>query len=186
MGIQKVPIKTTYYVHLALINLISILLHELGHALAVILAGGRLVSYELVRIIPEPSFIHNFYALLGGPIVTAMLCFLATYQFFKDRTNSAKWLAAIFSNFGPLISLMIYLLAGPNQDELYIFIHEMKMPPLLFFSIYLALFSFPLAILINAPRLSARKKVAFYLNNIAIILSEIALLSVLNRLIFGR
>jgi hypothetical protein len=182
-SLPKVEIKKRYFPSLILILLFSILLHEFGHALAIIIKGGRITSYELTNVWTEPQLSGDLLYILGGPIVTSLLCFLATYKIFDDENNSDLWLATIFSNLRPLILLMLYIKSGVPQDEMWL-VEQMKFSIPAFFILYFLVFSLPIVILVKAPRLPADKKIAFYLYNIAIILAGIAVLNTLDKLFF--
>lgn len=181
--IPRVRIRRRYYLYLFLINLLSVFLHEFGHALAIIIKGGKILSYQLITVIAEPRFYDDSFLLLGGPLLTSIICFFATYKIFVDRKNSEIWLATMFSNFRPLVSLILYIISD-QQDESYVLITQLKIPPLISFSLLFLIFSLPLLVLIKAPELPPDKKIIFYLNNIAIILPEILFLNILNRIIF--
>jgi hypothetical protein len=183
MKFPKISIKKGYFIYLLTITIVSLLLHEVGHALAILAAGGRIISYELIRVKPDPNFpTDNPFIPLGGAVVTSLVCFFATYKIFEDKNNSNIWLATIFSNFRPLILLILYLAYTP-QDEI-IVINQFKIHPVVFFVSYFLIFSLPLLVLIKSPKLPPGKKIVFYLYNIAIIILVINILSTLNAIIF--
>jgi hypothetical protein len=179
--IPKVNIEKRYFVYLFFIVFLSTLLHEWGHAITAIILGGKIVSYQLVRVIADPVTGNNPLFLLGGPLVTLLICYFATYQFFKDRNNADLWLATIFANFSPLV-ILLYIFSW-MQDEL-VAAYILKIPPVLFFFIYLIIFSFPLLVLIKAPKMSRRKKILFYLYSMVILVAELNLFVIINEAIF--
>jgi len=181
--IPKVSIEKRYFVYLFFIIFLSILLHEWGHVITAIILGRKIVSYQLVRVTVDSATDNNLLFLLGGPLVTLLICYFATYQFFKDRNNADMWLATIFANFSPLV-ILLYTLSSWTQDEL-VAAHILKIPPVLFFLAYLIIFSFPLLVLIKAPKLSWRRKILFYLYSMVILVAELNLLVIINEAVFG-
>ena len=85
--IPKVSIEKRYFVYLFFIIFLSILLHEWGHVITAIILGRKIVSYQLVRVTVDSATDNNLLFLLGGPLVTLLICYFATYQFFKDRNT---------------------------------------------------------------------------------------------------
>lgn len=178
--IPEVDIKKEYFLYLFFIVFLSALLHELGHALALVMSGGKILSYQLAGIVPEPKFSADLFFFLGGPLATLIICLFAAFEILRDESNSGKWLAAIFANFRPALLLTSYELP---RDEAF-FVNTFKIPPALIFAIYLIVYSFPMLILIKAPKLPPGKKIAFYLYNLVVILAVFELLEALNKIIF--
>jgi len=179
--IPKVNIEKRYFVYLFFIVFLSTLLHEWGHAITAIILGGKIVSYQLVRVIADPVTGNNPLFLLGGPLVTLLICYFATYQFFKDRNNADLWLATIFANLR-ILELAIYIYS-PLSDELKA-LRPFNISPLTFYALYLLVYSLPIVILIQAPKMPTRKKIILYLYSTAILVAEFNLLETLNTIIF--
>ena len=183
MEIPKVTVRSRYFVYLPLIILLSTLLHEFGHALGLVLTGGRILHYGLTNIQAEPNFSDPLF-ILGGPIVTLLLCFFATSRILVDKKNADVWLATIFSNFRPLLILISYLIYNSPEDEISLFINQLGISAPVFFTLYSLIFLLPMLVLIKAPRLPPHKKIVFYLYSTAILCVEIKFLHILSRAFF--
>jgi len=181
-NIPKLIVEKEYFAYLSLITFLSALLHELGHAVAAIMLGGRIVSFQLTYVLSEPRINDNPVFLLGGPAVTLLLCYLATYQFFRDRRNSNIWFATIFANLR-VLQLAFYISSSSHDELRALSLLHISLPPLTFLLCNLIIYSIPILVLVEAPKLPLGKKLIFYLYNAAVIIAELKLLAILNNAI---
>lgn len=83
--IPLVNIRKKYFVYLILVFFVSLILHEFGHIAVVLAGGGRITSFTLTRLTWEAQPSGDLPYLLGGPLVTLIICYFAVYKFFDDR-----------------------------------------------------------------------------------------------------
>ncbi|QLJ53373.1 MAG: hypothetical protein Sv326_1198 [Candidatus Fermentimicrarchaeum limneticum] len=175
--IPLVNIRKKYFVYLILVFFVSLILHEFGHIAVVLAGGGRITSFTLTRLTWEAQPSGDLPYLLGGPLVTLIICYFAVYKFFDDRKNPDLWLATVVCNLSPPISLMLYLLSLPHDEGKIMSLANI--PPIIFLPIYFLIFSLPILVAFKAPKLPINKKITFYLYNLVILLAELKFLSIL-------